>query len=119
MIVRNLLLDIPSDLPEESTDALATARGLRIERIVSRGHRSPDDFWYDQPETEWVLVLSGRARLQVENDDSLRELSAGDFLEIPPHRRHRVVWTDPDQNTVWLAVFHSDDPARQTPSDLP
>ena len=34
----------------------------KIERIVSRGHASPEDFWYDQEENEWVMVVKGTAR---------------------------------------------------------
>lgn len=87
--------------------------GVRIERIVSRGHRSPDDFWYDQDELEWVLLVSGRARLQLEGQTDLIELTAGDYLEIPAHLKHRLQWTDPNQDTVWLAVFCDEDPNRE------
>lgn len=38
--------------------------GLRIERIISTGQSSAPDFWYDQPEAEWVVLLSGAARLR-------------------------------------------------------
>ena len=31
-------------------------------------------------------------------------LAPGDYIEIPPHVRHRVEWTDADWPTVWLAV---------------
>ena len=31
-------------------------------------------------------------------------LAPGDYLTIPPHRRHRVEWTDPEGDTVWIAV---------------
>lgn len=107
MIVRNLLTTVPFELPEELSETLAARPTLRVERIVSRGHRSPPGFWYDQDEDEWVLLLSGKARLQFADDQSSMELRAGDFLEIPAHRQHRVDWTDPRQDTVWLAIFHS------------
>ena len=81
--------------------------GLRIERIVSTGQCSPPDFWYDQPEGEWVIVLQGAARLRFADENEARTLQAGDFIDIAPHRRHRVDWTDPTQTTVWLAVFYS------------
>ena len=83
--------------------------GLRIERIVSTGQCSPPDFWYDQPEGEWVVVLQGAARLRFADESEARALQAGDFIDIAPHRRHRVDWTDPTQTTVWLAVFYSAD----------
>jgi cupin 2 domain-containing protein len=31
-------------------------------------------------------------------------MGPGDWLEIPARCRHRVAWTDPNQETVWLAV---------------
>ena len=103
--VRNLLRDIPPELTEELTEALLARNGLRVERIVSRGHASPPDFWYDQDKNEWVVLLSGAARLVFEKGGEAVELSPGDCLEIPAHVRHRVDWTDPAEDTVWLAVF--------------
>ena len=78
---------------------------LRIERIVSRGHASPEGFWYDQPSAEWVLLLQGSARLRFEDEPQPRELKPGDWVEIAPHRRHRVEATSVDQATLWLAVY--------------
>ena len=87
-------------------DALLTRPGLRIERIVSLGHASPPGFWYDQPEGEWVLLIAGAARLRFADETEARFLEPGDWLDIAPHRRHRVDWTDPAAATVWLAVFY-------------
>jgi cupin 2 domain-containing protein len=107
----------------EAVQELVRDGKVRIERIVSRGHASPPGFWYDQPEHEWVMVLGGRAVLEVveiegagggagvpggegEGETIRRvEMAAGDHLVLPAHRRHRVAWTDPDQETTWLAVF--------------
>ncbi|MDP8236348.1 MAG: cupin domain-containing protein [Candidatus Erginobacter occultus] len=102
---RNLLNEIPDRLPGELTEILAENRGVKIERIVSRGHCSPPGFWYDQPESEFVLLLSGAARLLFDGDGETVYLEPGDCLTIPPRRRHRVEWTDPARDTVWLAVF--------------
>ncbi len=107
MTPANLFEGIPPGLPEERTDVLLEADGVRVERIVSRGHASPPGFWYDQAEDEWVVLLAGAARLLLEGDDGPIALQPGDHLGIPAHRRHRVEWTDPDRDTVWLAVFHS------------
>ena len=79
------------------------AKDLRIERIVSRGHASPDGFWYDQESSEWVLLVAGAARLRFEGEEPLH-LKPGDYVHIPAHRRHRVEWTDPDAATIWLAI---------------
>jgi cupin 2 domain-containing protein len=86
------------------TQTILRGDGVRIERIVSHGHRSPDGFWYDQAEREWVLLISGRARLRFEGEEAI-ELSPGDYVDIPAHRRHRVEWTEPNAATIWLAVF--------------
>lgn len=100
----NLLSNLPTDLPEELTTVLQEAHGVRIERIVSTGHKSLEGFWYDQFENEWVMVLQGAARLQFE--DRVVEMRAGDSINIPAHEKHRVEWTSPDEPTVWLAVFY-------------
>ncbi len=101
---RNLFEGIPGALAAEMIERLAESPHARVERIVSRGHASPPGFWYDQAEHEWVMVVKGRARLRFA-DNSLHELNAGDHFTIPPHTRHRVDWTAPGEDTVWVAVF--------------
>jgi len=105
--MNNLFSSIPKSLQQELTQTLVSAGSVRIERIVSHGHASPDGFWYDQQEHEWVVVLQGSARLQFEDEDI--ELNPGDFVNIPAHRKHRVDWTTPDVPTIWLAVFYTTD----------
>jgi cupin 2 domain-containing protein len=102
----NLLRDIPDARAGEITEAIVGAPGVRIERIVSLGQASPPDFWYDQAETEWVLLLAGAALLRFADEPEARLIGPGDWVEIAAHRRHRVDWTDPAQPTVWLAVFY-------------
>ncbi len=99
----NLFEDIPDSLPEELFETLAESGRFRIERIVSRGHASPPDGWYDQTQREFVVLLSGAGRLEFDGGETV-ELKPGDWLDIAPHHRHRVAWTDPGQNTVWLAI---------------
>ena len=102
----NLLRDLPDARTGEVIESLFTAPGVRLERIVSFGQASPPGFWYDQPQSEWVLLLAGAARLRFEDEPEARPLGPGDWVEIPAHRRHRVEWTDPTAPTVWIAVFH-------------
>ncbi|HEY1543143.1 MAG TPA: cupin domain-containing protein [Xanthobacteraceae bacterium] len=102
----NLFADIPGELAQEEMTTLMSSSALRIERIVSRGQASPEAFWYDQPQDEWVIVLSGGAELAFEGDGTTMRMRPGDYVHIPAHRRHRVVWTDPAQATVWLAVHY-------------
>ena len=94
-----------TDLPEELVEVLAEGEGnVKIERIVSRGHASPNGFWYDQETTEFVVLLRGSASLRFEDEEVSRELQPGDWLEIAKGRRHRVDATSADEDTVWLAV---------------
>ena len=102
------LFSLDLDVFGELTEVLAASNHVRIERIVSRGHASPPGFWYDQSEHEWVAVLAGEARLLWEGGAEVL-LSPGDHVLIPAHRKHRVEWTTPHQDTVWLAVFYRDE----------
>ena len=105
MIAGNVLADLPTG-PEatERLEILLARPGLRIERIVSSGQASPPGFWYEQAETEWVLLVSGEALLRFEDESEARCLRPGDWLCIEPQRRHRVEWTTANAPTVWLAV---------------
>lgn len=102
----NLLKPIPKRRRQEQLDVLLERKTVRVERIVSQQHASPPGFWYDQPTGEWVLLLSGSAALLFEGDIEPMVLTAGDYLDIPAHRRHRIEWTDPSKPTVWLAVHY-------------
>lgn len=101
----DLFADLPASLPGELVEVLAQSPHVRIERIVSTGQASPEDHWYDQDESEWVIVLTGEAAVWFEGQAQPRRLRPGQYLLIPPHCRHRVAWTTADQPTVWLAVF--------------
>jgi cupin 2 domain-containing protein len=102
---KNLFADIPANVPDELFEVLAEGHNVRIERIVSTGQASPADFWYDQDQAEFIVVLKGEAELHFEGEDALIHLMPGDHMTIPSHRRHRVEWTTPDEPTVWLVVF--------------
>ena len=103
----NLFAGLPTKLTEEMVTLLAKSQHVRIERIVSYGNTSPEQFWYDQDEHEWVVVLQGEAKLLFENHASLH-MKSGDHVLIPAHQKHRVEWTTPHEPTVWLAVFYRD-----------
>jgi cupin 2 domain-containing protein len=102
----NLFSDLPASLPEELIQPLLTTPGIRIERIVSHGHASPEGHWYDQDQHEWVMLLSGAARLRFEGEEPI-ELMPGAYVNIPAHQRHRVEWTDLNQPTIWLAIHYA------------
>ena len=105
--IENIFEAIPAPGAGEHFAELLSRPHLRIERIVSTGQASPDGFWYDQPHAEWIVVLSGEARLVFEDEAAARSLKRGDFVDIAAHRRHRVEWTHPQEPTVWLAVHYT------------
>lgn len=100
----NLFADLPAAPVAEQIIPLLTTPNVRIERIVSHGQASPPDFWYDQSEAEWVIVLEGSAAILFDGESAPRALKRGDHLHIPAHVRHRVASTDTKAPTVWLAV---------------
>lgn len=101
----NLLIHEPLARDAEVTETLVTGKGVRVERIVSHGQASPEGFWYDQAEAEWVTILAGRARIRIADQANEIVMGPGDTLLLPAHCRHRVEWTDPEQPTIWLALF--------------
>ncbi len=104
MALTNIFAELDASTKAEQLTELLARPGVRIERIVSQGQASPPGFWYDEPQHEWVILLAGAARLRFEDEVTDRVLKTGDFVEIIPHRRHRLAWTDPERPTVWLAV---------------
>ena len=100
-VMPNIFAEIPAELPRELETRLAEGGAFRLKRIVSRGHSTG---WYDQPELEWVILLSGAAELEF-NDGKKVPMQPGDWRLIPAHCRHRVSWTDPDSPSVWLALL--------------
>ncbi len=101
----NIFGSIPNVLDIELIEQLAQSQHARIERIVSKGHRSPATGWYDQEQNEWVMLLKGTAILSFDDDSSIT-LNPGDYINIPAHKKHKVAWTDPDTETIWLAVHY-------------
>ncbi len=100
----NILSDIPRDLPDELIEVLAKNEAMRIERIVSRGHVSGE--WYEQETHEFVLVFKGGAKILFEEGERVEHLTAGDYVVIEAGSRHKVIWTPPDEDTVWLTVHY-------------
>jgi len=104
--IRNIYSSVPADIPVELIQDILITGSFKIERIVSKGHSSPEGFWYDQDQNEWVLLLKGSAGLLFEGTDDVLTLKPGDYVNIPAHLKHRVEWTDPTTETVWVAVMY-------------
>lgn len=105
MKTQNIFAAIPNNPKEELFELIVNSEHVKIERIISKGHKSPKSGWYDQEGNEWVLVLKGEAKLTFEDQASVH-LHQGDFINIPSHKKHKVDWTDPKGVTVWLAVHY-------------
>ena len=108
MLRSGKLFDLPAPDPAaEILSPLIIRENLKVERIVSTGQTSADGYWYDQPESEFVVLLAGKATLRFETPDMTIEMTPGDWVEIPPHCRHRVEWTQTAPPTVWLALHYA------------
>ena len=103
--MNNIFDAIPKNLDKEIVESLVKSDRVRIERIISKGHVSPESGWYDQDENEWVILLKGEAILLFEDESSIK-LIAGDFINIAAHKKHKVTWTKPNVETIWLAIHY-------------
>ena len=106
MIKRNIFRNIPEKISDEIFEKILENNNVRIERIISKGHSTPKDFWYDQEENEWVILLKGSAEILFKNNSVIIHLKEGDYLNINSHVKHRVEYTDPNIETIWLVVFY-------------
>ena len=104
-VLTNIFNNIPSDIPNEIFEDIIDTGKLRVERIVSKGHTSPETGWYDQTENEWVIVLSGYGVIEYIGGETV-VLKQGDYLNIKAHEKHRVIETSSNVATVWLAIFY-------------
>lgn len=107
MSSNNLYSAIPDVVPEELFEDIQTGSSVRIERIISDGHSTAADSWYDQEEHEWVSVLKGEGVIEYESGNQV-VLREGDYINIPAHVKHRVKSTSATEKTIWLAVFYRD-----------
>lgn len=108
-MIKNLL-KIPTGVnlssEEEFFEDLLTAKEVRLERIISEGHVSPKDFWYDQEVDEWVMILKGSAEIITldKGKETLWKLQEGDSILLKAHQKHRVEKTSTTSKTIWLAL---------------
>lgn len=106
MNIGNVFDDIPKRLASELFEDLLKTGSFRLERIVSLGHSSPEGDWYDQQTSEWIYIVEGSAGLLFEGSEEETVLQKGDYVNIPAHTKHRVEWTAPDRQTIWLAIHY-------------
>ena len=102
--MKNILANIPEHIPNEIFETIIEAQNIKIERIISKGQVTPTNTWYNQDFDEWVLLIQGAAKIELEDSEQLKSLTKGSYLWIPAHQRHRVIWTPKDTITIWLAI---------------
>jgi len=105
MNTSNIFSNIPLDLKEEVFEDIVSAKHIKIERIISKGHITPKEQWYNQEQNEWVILIQGEAILSFEDSEDVN-LKNGDYINIPAKTKHRVSWTKPNEETIWLAIFY-------------
>jgi cupin 2 domain-containing protein len=104
--MKNIFNDIPDNIEREIFEQIVNSDKVKIERIISKGHHSPESGWYDQEQNEWVMILTGEAILSFADGSDIT-MKKGDYIAIPAHKKHRVKWTAPNVETLWLAVHYS------------
>ena len=100
----NIFDKIIVDKEEENFFEIFKNETIKIEKIVSNGQTSPENFWYEQEKSEFILLLEGFAILEFENREV--ELKKGDCLNIEAMEKHRVKFTSLNEPTIWFAVFY-------------
>ncbi|MCU8148017.1 cupin domain-containing protein [Vibrio vulnificus] len=106
LMIQNLFDYLPSSLAQEQFDDLLQLDNVRIERIVSHGHHSPETGWYDQEEHEWVVILQGEGEIEFEAGNIVH-LTKGEHLFIPAHQKHKVRWTTPSEQPPFTSSVYS------------
>lgn len=92
----NIFRDLPTDPVEGRFDTLATSKSVRVERVFSNGHTTRRGKWYDQSQSEWVLVLDGCGKIEFEGGRRVTLQKRGRLLVNPnkrtttPCRPHRL-----------------------------
>jgi len=110
--IKNIFSDIKNQSPEEIFETIIKTNQFKIERIISSGQSTDKGKWYDQGVDEWVLLLKGSAGLLFENNNEEIIMKPGDYVNIPAHQKHRVEWTDTNEETIWLAVRYRNEPVK-------
>jgi cupin 2 domain-containing protein len=107
--IKNIFSGIRNQSPEELFETIIKTNQLKIERIISSGQSTDKEKWYDQDADEWVILLKGSAGLLFERSNDEIIMKPGDYVNIPAHHKHRVEWTDANEETIWLAVRYQNE----------
>lgn len=103
-MIENIFNNLIINKEKEQFFDLLKKENIRVEKIVSNGQISPNDFWYTQDENEFVIILKGEAVLEFEDKEI--PLKVGDYINIESNVKHRVKYTSKEELTLWLAIFY-------------
>ncbi|VAW70939.1 hypothetical protein MNBD_GAMMA09-3926 [hydrothermal vent metagenome] len=104
--LKSIFESIPDNISSEIFEPLIQNKNITIERIISKGHSSPESGWHNQSKNEWVIVLQGEAKIVFDDPATEVYLKSGSYLNIPAHTKHKVSWTSPGIETIWLAIHY-------------
>ncbi len=108
MLIKNIFDPTQTPHPQEELfETLSEGSSTKVERIISRGQVTAPGKWYDSDTNEWVVLIQGKATLELEGG-KLIHLSAGDYVVIPAHQKHRVSYTSTQPWCLWIAVHFPD-----------
>jgi cupin 2 domain-containing protein len=75
------------------------------EKIISNGFKSAGNDWMSEDSDEWVILLKGKAKLELENGEVLN-LKPGDSFIIPANTKHKILYTSNKPFCCWLAIHY-------------
>ncbi len=105
MKLQNIFEKLPDNFDDEYFETLIETGNLKLERIISDGHSTKENYWYDHDKNEFVMLLKGSAVILFDNGEEIL-MKPGDHLIIPAHKKHRVEKTADDEKTFWLALHY-------------
>lgn len=111
--IKNIFSGIKKQSPDEIIETIIKTNQFKIERIISGGESTEKGKWYDQAADEWVILLKGSAGLLFEGDNKEIVMKPGDHVNIPARQKHRVEWTDANEETIWLAIHYQNDTSQE------
>lgn len=87
----------------EIFEKMLAGKNFFVERIISKGHTTPEKEWLESRKEEWVILLKGKAGLLFQNGDNVK-MKEGDYILIPKNTKHKVIYTSKRPGCIWLAI---------------
>lgn len=92
---------------DEKFISIINSENIKIEKIISTGQITEKGVWLEQNWDEFVVLISGEAKLSFEGEDEHLKLNIGDYVLIPKNVKHRVEFTSKEKPTIWLAIHYN------------